>query len=402
MNKKIGKIIVAFIIVLAGLLYSDRIISADSAGYTSAISLNMTGQWTEEYYLTESNPEHWYKIDIPADGRLELKVMSYVEGYYGTCYWLYDEDFKGALHQDDTGGGSLSQPKTKITNYILSKGIYYLKVWGDGTGKYKFCATYENYQVNDTSAVSYDQPLNYQLGTTIIGAITLNDTEDWYQLNISKDGNYVMKVTSNIDGYYGTCYCLFDQEMSNTLYDNYTSGGNLTTPKTSSVEYVLSKGIYYLKIWGNTGKYRFTLDELSPDNCTHEYEEKRIDPTYFKKGYTSYICKKCGYSYVGNYTEKLKLGVPAIDTYWTYGLEKGLKIQWSSVHDASGYELSYAAKKNFKVAKKRKISGYSNTSRTIKKLKKKKWYYVRIRAYIQSNGKIAYSSWSDKVKIQTR
>ena len=72
------------------------------------------------------------------------------------------------------------------------------------------------------------------------------------------------------------------------------------------------------------------------------------------------------------------------------------------MYNASGYELQYATKKSFKGAKKIKINGYRNTSYTIKKLKKKKWYYVRVRAYVQSGGQKVYSSWSGKIKIRTR
>ena len=65
----------------------------------------------------------------------------------------------------------------------------------------------------------------------------------------------------------------------------------------------------------------------------------------------------------------------------------------------SGYQIQYSEKPNFSKSKIKKVSGYKKTSVTIKKLKSKKKYYVRIRTYIIVNGKKRYSGWS-KIKSQ--
>ena len=39
--------------------------------------------------------------------------------------------------------------------------------------------------------------------------------------------------------------------------------------------------------------------------CNHEYDKVVTDPTCTEKGYTTYTCKKCGDSYIGDYTEPL-------------------------------------------------------------------------------------------------
>ena len=64
---------------------------------------------------------------------------------------------------------------------------------------------------------------------------------------------------------------------------------------------------------------------------------------------------------------------------------------------AKGYEVQYSTKSNYKSATK-KIVAASKTSLSITKLKAKKKYYVRIRAYktyTDANGKTAkaYGSW---------
>ena len=69
----------------------------------------------------------------------------------------------------------------------------------------------------------------------------------------------------------------------------------------------------------------------------------------------------------------------------------------------TGYQIQYATKKDFSNAKKVTVKGAKTTKATIKKLKAKKTYYVRIRTYKKCavfwN---AYSSWSKAKKIKTK
>ena len=79
---------------------------------------------------------------------------------------------------------------------------------------------------------------------------------------------------------------------------------------------------------------------------------------------------------------------------------KSLKIKWKKVKGTKGYEIWYSTKKDFKSGVKKKITSKLNI--TIKKLKKNKRYYVKVRAYKLSKGKKLYGSFSktksDKVK----
>lgn len=79
--------------------------------------------------------------------------------------------------------------------------------------------------------------------------------------------------------------------------------------------------------------------------------------------------------------------------------KKALKIIWKKISGINGYELQYSLKKNFKKVKTITIKKAKTTSKTIKKLKKKKKYYIRIRTYKFINGKKNQSAWSkDKSK----
>ena len=79
---------------------------------------------------------------------------------------------------------------------------------------------------------------------------------------------------------------------------------------------------------------------------------------------------------------------------------KRVKFIWKKIKKRDGYQIAYATNKKFKKQKKVTVKA-KKTSITIKKLKKKKTYYFRVRAYIKVNGKKQYGAWSKikKVKI---
>ena len=80
---------------------------------------------------------------------------------------------------------------------------------------------------------------------------------------------------------------------------------------------------------------------------------------------------------------------------------KGRKLtaKWKTVKNADGYQIQYAPNKKFKKAKRKTIK---STSVTIKKLKKKKTYFVRVRAYKLADGKKVYGKWSSVKKVKIK
>lgn len=80
---------------------------------------------------------------------------------------------------------------------------------------------------------------------------------------------------------------------------------------------------------------------------------------------------------------------------------KKLTVKWKKTSKAKGYQIQIASNKKFTKGKKTKT--LSKTTYSFKKLKKNKYYYVRVRAYVyNSNHKKVYGSWSavKKVKIK--
>ena len=83
--------------------------------------------------------------------------------------------------------------------------------------------------------------------------------------------------------------------------------------------------------------------------------------------------------------------------------KKAISVEWKKVSGVKGYQIQVATNKKFKKNKKTvNIKKQKTTKTTVKKLKAKKKYYVRIRTYKIVNGKKVYSSWSKVKSVKTK
>ncbi|MBQ9531011.1 MAG: fibronectin type III domain-containing protein, partial [Eubacterium sp.] len=132
-----------------------------------------------------------------------------------------------------------------------------------------------------------------------------------------------------------------------------------------------------------------------------EVIDKAVPATFNKAGKTEgkhcSVCKK-----ILVYQKPVeKLGLTSFSKITA--LSKGFKATWKSIKSIDGYQIQYSTSSTFKTGSKTvKVSGYKSTSKTVKKLKAKKKYYVRIRAYKKISGKTQYSSWSSKKTVTTK
>lgn len=87
-------------------------------------------------------------------------------------------------------------------------------------------------------------------------------------------------------------------------------------------------------------------------------------------------------------------------------LSKGKKkftVTWAKVSGVKGYQIQYSSNKKFKKNNKSvTVTKQKTTKATVKKLKSKKKYYVRVRTYKTVNGKKIYSSWSKVKSVKTK
>lgn len=154
---------------------------------------------------------------------------------------------------------------------------------------------------------------------------------------------------------------------------------------------VVGKGDY--SIYGALARFNIV-------HTVHKYTTKVVKPTYAAKGYTLYTCSLCGKSYKSNY--KAKLTVPKTSISKLTKKKKAFTVKWKKVSVATGYQIQYSTNKNFKSKKTVTVKGAKNVTKTMTKLKGKKKYYVRVRAYKSFKGKNYYSAWSKAKTVTTK
>ena len=82
---------------------------------------------------------------------------------------------------------------------------------------------------------------------------------------------------------------------------------------------------------------------------------------------------------------------------------KALVVYWNKIANVSGYQIQVATDKKFKKNKKTVTVAKQNASKkAVKKLKAKKKYFVRVRAYKTVNGKKSYGKWSKIKSVKTK
>lgn len=87
------------------------------------------------------------------------------------------------------------------------------------------------------------------------------------------------------------------------------------------------------------------------------------------------------------------------------GKKKAVCVKWNKISNATGYTIQYSTNSSMKSAKTITIKKASTTTRTITKLKAKKKYYFRVRAYKrvkEKSYKTYYSAWSAKKTVKTK
>ena len=107
-------------------------------------------------------------------------------------------------------------------------------------------------------------------------------------------------------------------------------------------------------------------------NAGKYYLLMKIDDHYYQQAQ--------GYTFLFNFDFVPRIDAPLIKT--AKPLKKKIQVKWNLDATATAYELQYSTKKDFRptATKTVMLSSPTKGSYTIKKLKKKKTYYIRLRA----------------------
>lgn len=188
---------------------------------------------------------------------------------------------------------------------------------------------------------------------------------------------------------------------------NYTGSSiryfNITVAAPKSLKMSANSATAIKLSWSSGGKatgyevYRLTGKSYKKVGTTKSttYTDKKLgNSKSYQYKVRAYFKGKNGTVY-SSFTSVLKANTtpatPKISVSATKS--KQLKIKWSKLNSADGYEVYQSTSKNGKYTKI-KTASKSTTSYTKKKLTSKKKYYYKVRAYKTINGKKVYGSYS--------
>jgi len=253
------------------------------------------------------------------------------------------------------------------------------------------------------------------------------EVRDKFEYLFNEAGKYKIKITS-IDNVYnktGTKIYEFEKyTLGHTFIIDSIKNANLNEngyikKKCNKCGEEIIETIYY-PISFELSKIDFTYNKKiqkptikvkdSKGNILRDGEDYNIS-------YSNKKSKKIGeytieIKFKGNYegTKKLKYKIIPKGTSLkklTKG-RKSIRTTWNKQRtETTGYQIEYSTDKKFRSKNKKKIINKNKiTSYTIKKLKAKKKYYIRIRTYkkVKINGKNVkiYSKWSKYKSVKTK
>ena len=189
----------------------------------------------------------------------------------------------------------------------------------------------------------------------------LESYADFYKISVPSSGIITIKTNGSnpADEQLSSTptITVYDQSL-NSVYENWFYYANYNSAYDIRYDNIaVSAGTYYIEIYGGSDEYQLYIG---------------YQPTVTKTNITKIKSKK-----------------------------RALVVSWAGCSGIQGYQLQYSMKKSMKGAKMFTVSNSSRT-KTIKRLKRKKKYYLRIRTYKVISGKTYYSGWSAKWAKKTK
>ena len=433
--------------------------SNDSAATANTVKNGKT------YYgsTSSSSDKDYYKIKMSKAGYLQIKFGHKNSQSTASCYnvVLYNKD-NSEIYKFTNTGTETSYTSCKLG---LDAGEYYVCVSQASTlytGDYTICLTQKAASgwetENNGDWASAD---NIQVGKAVKGVITgYSSDEDYYRFTLTK-AQYINfslaheKINDAGRSWYVTLYNANGKRVSRKDDDHIYSYAGSTYTESSAVK--LSRGTYYLKVQPyakNAVDKEYTL-------CVNKIGNKKTSVTSVKS--TAYNKLKVSWKVVpaaasyqvyrstkkdGDYQNiktidsvgtsswtdssvktgktyyyKIKVVVKTQNGNQTSGFSnvksakavpakatlkakasnaKNVKLTWSKVKGANGYEIYRSNSKDGKYQKVKTISKGGTTSYKDGKLKKSTTYYYKIRAYRKVDRKKVYGSYSSVVSVKTK
>ncbi|MBQ3136387.1 MAG: fibronectin type III domain-containing protein [Clostridia bacterium] len=428
--------------------FNDEAYMADIVALGGAIKGNLTKRITSEDI-------DWYKFNVTNDSKTDIKFTHEKtdDGGYWTVYIYRNEngtDFTELASRKIKG----TDGDYSFASLGLGKGEYFVKIlcstdWLRGL---EYGISIKNTLTSDWETEFNDE---YFQADTLTPGITKNGNitdrvttgdEDWYEFEIKTDSNvnisfkheksnqsaywsvYVYKFDAEADSYKqlskasvkansGTytfsslglskgkylisvdsssdSLCAVNYGITVKINLNKVSGVKVSANKTTSFEVKWSKvkGAESYEVYYSTDGKKWSCVKTSKNKAT----VKGLKPGIKYKVKIRAVagaCKGSCSSVLSTATKPATVSLSKV----TAGKNQ-LTANWKTVSGATGYEVYYSTSKDFtkKTTKNVTVKSSKTKKLTVKKLKKGKKYFVRVRAYKTVSGKNIYSSWS-KVK----
>ncbi|MBQ7117552.1 MAG: fibronectin type III domain-containing protein [Clostridia bacterium] len=303
--------------------------------------------------ILNDDENDFYKFTLTSSGTVTVKLTSKMEYY--SAYLLNASGESIWSDESNQWDASKKQRKDEF-KFELSAGTYYLQINGQGSkgtliklpvktkGNYSFTLSFKSAgQTSVEPNNSIVNPNKISLGKKVSGHLSMTDGADYFEINVAK-GSYMIGFNSYMPSYNIRILNADNKEV-------WSSKGNKLGEKASSRkdlhEVDLAAGEYFIVVDGGQGKYNFEM------------------------------------------AKEITVGKPKITSYSR--TTSTLKLRWSKVSGASGYEVF-----KYDEAKKEYVKVGSTTSKrylTVKKLKSGEIYKFKIRAYKKLNGVVIYGDF---------
>lgn len=330
--------------------------------------------------LSNNNEADYYKFTLNTKGSIQLSFNYNTEGAYtlllyhlesnGTLTTIQSSDF---YTSSSSISGKITETKDKIrvpsgTYYIkLNRKSYYDFYNGDYTLKVLNVSEGANVESEYNDALNQANPI--AISSSYMGNLNNSDDVDYYSFSVSTYHLYKTKFSYSPIGQYSiTLYKVDASGKINALLVSDFYNANNTKTTSNLTEYGNNTGLY-------AGNYLIAIKRKSYStysNADYQFSLQLVNSTTKPGKVTSLSAKNTK--------------------------TKTIKISYKKVSSANGYQVAYSTSKNFKKQVKYKLT--TSTSLQLKKLTKKKTYYIKARAYkLNSTKTKLYGPWSTVKKV---
>ncbi len=409
--KKLSALVLSLIMIMTSVFIVPLTAQADESGNTTS-DLPISG--TENVSFKNISDNNWeydiryYKVTIPSAGTFVLNINATLAG---------DDDdgvFSISLTDENADYSLISGLKGYVNEtieYDLLAGDYTFRFVTNGNDCPVNCTfttsftkkTQSFYADKSTKTSNLAKANEIKLDTMYYGLMPGSTRNGWggqnigYKFNFSGGDLFILYNTERdrkrTKDYYIDLYDENGKTIYNTsIWDNEKQ--NFVNTVGDCIYFKdLKAGLYFISFQEFYGQFNFLVT-----NDLNQYQPKPPMPEPVLPQPT--VPKQPTQAPTQTATKIAKPKKVTIKK--VKGYKKALEVSYAKVSGASGYQIQVATDKKFKKNKKTVTAKKNKTKVKINKLKSKKKYYVRVRAYKSASGKKVYGAWSKVKTVKTK